>query len=219
MKNHTGPKNQTISHRLFIACVAALSVVFTVSSPRPSHADYIEPPTVPTDIRVPAGNQLFLVGHAEGTQQYICLKPGTTTPWVLFGPQATLFDDDGRQIITHFLSPNLSPNDPLGSGTPRPTWQHSKDNSAVWAKKKAESSDSNFVEPGAIPWFLLEVVGDQDGPTGGSKLTATTFIQRLNTFGGVAPSTNCTLGDQALVDYEADYFFYKAAEDNTDNGD
>ena len=63
------------------------------------------------------------------------------------------------------------------------------------------------------------MVGDQDGPTGGDKLTATTFIQRLNTSGGVAPSTNCTLGDQALVDYEADYFFYKDAEDTTDNSD
>jgi hypothetical protein len=219
MKNHTAPKNQTIGHRLFIACITALSVAFTTSLSRPAHADYIEPPNVPTNIRVPAGNKVFLVGHAVGTQQYFCRYPGTTAPWVLFGPQATLYDDDDKQIITHFLSPNPSPNDPLGSGTPRPTWQHSKDTSVVWAKKSTESSDSNFVEPGAIPWFLLEVVGDQDGPTDGDKLTATTFIQRLNTSGGVAPSTNCTLGDQALVDYEADYFFYRTAEDTTDNSD
>jgi hypothetical protein len=189
-------------------------VAFTTSLPWPSHADYIEPPTVPADIRVPAGNKLFLVGHAVGTQQYICLKPGTTTPWVLFGPQASLFDDNDKQVITHFLSPN-----PLEGGKPRPTWQHSKDTSAVWAKKNAESSDPNFVEPGAIPWFLLEVVGDQDGPTGGHKLTATTFIQRLNTSGGVAPSTSCTLGEQKLVDYEADYFFYKAAKSDGDDND
>ena len=214
MNNSTTPKNQTTRHKLFIACVTALSVAFTVSLPQPSHADHITPPAVPADIRVPAGNKVFLVGHAVGTQQYICLNPEKATPWVLFGPQATLFDDDDKQVITHFLSPN-----PLEGGKPRPTWQHSKDTSAVWAKKNTESSDSNFVEPGAIPWFLLEVVGDQDGPTGGDKLTATTFIQRLNTSGGVAPSTNCTLGDQALVDYEADYYFYKAAEDTTDNGD
>lgn len=25
--------------------------------------------------------------------------------WQPFGPQATLFDDDGRQVTTHFLSP------------------------------------------------------------------------------------------------------------------
>jgi hypothetical protein len=125
-----------------------------------------------------------------------------------------LFDDDDKQVITHFLSPN-----PLEGGKPRPTWQHSRDSSAVWAKKNTEYSAPDFVAPGAIPWFRLEVVGDQDGPMGGSKLTATTFIQRLNTSRGVAPSTNCTLGDQALVDYEADYFFYKAAENNMDNSD
>ena len=84
------------------------------------------------------------------------------------------------------------------------------------------SSDPVFVAPGAIPWLLLQVVGAQDGPTGGHKLTATTFIQRLNTSGGVAPSTGCTLstdvGKKALVPYTADYFFYKDAESDTDDG-
>ena len=54
-----------------------------------------------------------------------------------------------------------------------------------------------------------------DGPTGGHKLTATTFIQRLNTSGGKAPSTSCTVGEKQLVPYTADYFFfYKADESN-----
>jgi hypothetical protein len=159
------------------------------------------------------GHKVFFVGHAVGTQQYICLFPGRNAPWVLFGPQATLFDDD-KQVATHFLSPTPSPNDPLESGTPRPTWQHSKDTSTVWAATPpiASSSDPQFVEPGAIPWFLLGVAGSQDGPTDGYKLTATTFIHRVNTSGGVAPSTDCTLGDKKLVPYEADYFFYKAAK-------
>ncbi|PYO50028.1 MAG: hypothetical protein DMD84_16720, partial [Candidatus Rokuibacteriota bacterium] len=51
-------------------------------------------------------------------------------------------------------------------------------------------------------------------PTGGDTLSATTFIQRLNTAGGVAPSTGCTLstdvGKMALVPYTAEYFFDKA---------
>lgn len=39
----------------------------------------------------------------------------------------------------------------------------------------------------------------------------TTYIQRLNTSGGVAPSTDCPkVGDKLFVPYEADYFFYKA---------
>jgi hypothetical protein len=97
---------------------------------------------------------------------------------------------------------------------PRATWQHSRDTSTVWAVAIASSSDSIFVAPGAIPWLLLQVVGAQDGPTGGDKLSETTFIQRLNTSGGIAPSTGCTLstdvGKKALVPYTTDYFFDKA---------
>jgi hypothetical protein len=59
------------------------------------------------------------------------------------------------------------------------------------------------------------VVGAQDGSSGGDKLTATTFIQRLNTSGGLAPSMGCSsstdVGNQAFVPYTADYFFYKQA--------
>jgi hypothetical protein len=127
----------------------------------------------------------------------------------LFGPQATLFNDDGRQIITHFLSPN-----PDEGGMARATWQHSRDTSTVWAKKIASFSDPAVVESGAIPWLLLEVVGEDLGPTGGHRLTETIYIQRVHTSGGKEPTTGCTqvsdVGQQALVPYTADYIFYKA---------
>ena len=100
----------------------------------------------------------------------------------------------------------------MADGTIRATWQDSRDTSTVWAMAIAASSDPAFVAPGAVPWLLLEVVGAQDGPTGGHRLTQTTFIQRLNTAGGIAPSTGCALatdvGKKALVPYTADYFFY-----------
>jgi hypothetical protein len=61
--------------------------------------------------------------------------------------------------------------------------------------------------------LLLQRVGSQAGPTGGTTLTGTTFIQRLNTVGGLAPSTGCEnsqdLGAKAFIPYTADYFFYK----------
>jgi hypothetical protein len=171
---------------------------------------------VPSNIQVPAGNKAFLEGHAVGTQDYICLPSGSGFAWTFFGPQATLFKDNTKQIITHFLSPN-----PDESGTPRATWQHSQDTSTVWAAATASSSDPNFVAAGAIPWLRLQVVGDQSWPTGGDKLSKTTFIQRLNTSGGVAPLTGCALatdvGAKALVPYTADYFFYKAAESDADD--
>jgi hypothetical protein len=187
---------------------AALAVAFTVSLPQPAHADDVAQPPVPANIQVPPGNSAFLVGHAEGTQDYVCLPSGSGFAWTFFGPQATLFSDNGKQIVTHFLSPN-----PFEADAPRVTWQHSRDTSTVWGKGIASSSDPDFVQPGAIPWLLVQVVGAQDGPTGGDKLTETTFIQRLNTSGGSAPSTGCDLstdvGKKELVQYTADYFFYK----------
>ena len=208
MKHSHAHANQTTRRILLLACVTVLTGVF-IAAPQSADAnrDFVSP-SVPLNLEVEAGNKLFLVGHAVGTQQYICLPSGSSFAWTLFGPQATLFKDETKQIITHFLSPN-----PSEDGTPRATWQHSNDSSAVWAMAIASSSDPDFVAAGAIPWLLLEVVGDQRGPTGGARLTRTAFIQRLNTSGGIAPMTGCSvktdIGMRALVRYEADYFFYK----------
>jgi len=194
---------------LVIACAAVLVLAFVVALPQPAHADQVTPPSVPTNLQVPEGSYVFLKGHAIGTQNYICLPSGNGFGWTFFGPQATLFNEANEQSITHFLSPNPS------DGTARATWQHSHDTSTVWASAQASSTDPQYVAPGAIPWLLLKVVGSQDGPTGGHKLTETTFIQRLNTSGGVAP-TGCEsltdVGKQAFVPYTADYFFYKKAD-------
>jgi hypothetical protein len=74
------------------------------------------------------------------------------------------------------------------------------------------SSDPHFVKPGAIAWLRIKVVGAQEGPAGGDTLTETTFIQRVNTSGGLAPSVGCNsaadVGKQAFVPYTADYFFF-----------
>ena len=48
---------------------------------------------------------------------------------------------------------------------------------------------------------------------GGKTLSDTTFVQRVNTRGGLAPSTGCDklpdVGKKAFMPYTADYFFYK----------
>lgn len=201
-----------------IVLAAVVALAFTI--PSPAYADDTIPPPVPTNIQVPAGNKLFLVGHAIGTQNYICVPSGTSVRFVLFTPEATLFDDNGEQLITHYFSPNPEePNtDPkvISAYAIRATWQDSKDSSTVWGKVNTgnSSSDSNYVEPGAIPWLLVTISGHQNGPTGGDRLSGTTFIQRLNTHGGVAPSTGCTslgdLGNTAFVPYTTDYYFYKS---------
>ena len=44
-------------------------------------------------------------------------------------------------------------------------------------------------------------------------MSGVTYIQRVNTQGGVAPMSTCdatTISKRELVNYQADYIFYKA---------
>jgi hypothetical protein len=207
-------EQQAMHHILLTACVALLAAAFMVLLPQPAYADPLTPPPLPANLQVPAGNEVFLVGHAVGTQNYVCLPSGAGFAFTLFTPQATLFKDNDKQLTTHFFSPN-----PFENGTIRAAWQDSRDTSTVWGQVKPgnSSTDPAFVAPDAIAWLLVTVVGAQDGPAGGrDTLTATTFIQRVNTSGGVAPSTGCAastdVGKQAFVPYTTDYYFYRAAK-------
>jgi hypothetical protein len=229
MKNCNALKNQSTSRILPAACATALAVAFAVALPHPAYADDVTPPPVPANIKAPAGNEVYFVGHGVGTQNYVCLPSATGVAFTLFTPEATLLSDDGKQITTHFFSPNpfeQNTNPAVSAaGTIRATWQHSRDTSTVWGQVKPgnSSSDPGFVAPNAIAWLLVTVVGADNGPTGGDALAETTFIQRLNTSGGLAPSTGCgsptDVGHLAFVPYTADYFFYKAPGGHTDQGD
>jgi hypothetical protein len=207
MKNSKSHEHHITSKILRIAYVSALGMAFTLSLPRAAHAQTVTPPPVPAGLEVDAPNQAFLVGHAVGTQNYECqpLNPLGRVDWVLFTPQATLFDDQAAQIITHFNSPN--PDE--GGAIVRATWQDSRDTSSIWARGIAFAT----VDPDAIAWVKLQVVGRRLGPTGGNALSGATFVQRVNTKGGLAPTTGCEVlsdvGHKAFMPYSADYFFYK----------
>ena len=222
MKHYDALPNRITQRILPIACAAAIAVAFTVSLSQPAYAGgQVTPPTVPPNLQVPAGNKAFLKGVAEGTQNYVCVpSPASATgvAYALFTPEATLFsDDDGGQIITHFFSPNPDPRDPntnpavvAPGGAIRATWVHSQDGSSIWAK--LHNNGAAIVDQNSIAWLLLDAVGVEDGPTGGDILAKTTFVQRVNTTGGLAPKTGCgspgDLGHQAFIPYTADYFFY-----------
>ena len=194
-----------------------------------AQAENLALPATPALITPPAGNSAFLVGHAQGTQGYVCLPTAvgaSTASWTVKAarPEATLFQSffgNDVQIITHFLSPKTNPNDvapkPLPFGNA--TWQSSFDSSKVWAAVlngnaiPAGSDLASCPNAGSIACLLLESIGSEEGPTGGSLLSKTTFIQRLNTKGGSAPTTGCStasdVGNQALVPYTADYVFFR----------
>lgn len=206
MKSCNTNERQKTRNISLIGRLSALGMAFTLALPLAAHAQSVTPPPVPANLEVPAGNEAFLLGRGVGTQNYVC-QPAPSigkVAWTLFTPQATLFSDEQEQLITHFFSPN-----PVEGSIVRVTWQDSRDSSTVWARAIGSAS----VTPGAVAWLLLQEVGSQAGPTGGTTLSDTTFIQRLNTRGGLAPSTGCDLptdiGNKAFVPYTADYFFYK----------
>jgi hypothetical protein len=224
LKNWNRLSNGGTRHILRAACATALGAAFAVSLP--AHSENVTPPGVPPEIQVDAGNHAFLVGHARGTQNYMCAPSAgsaTGVAYVLFTPEATLYNDDGDQRITHFFSPNLDPSDPnknaavIADGAIRATWVHSRDGSSVWAKLHVSPQGvaGTFTpDKTAVPWLLLDKVGVADGLTGGDILSKTTQVQRLNTIGGVAPGAGhgcdspSDVGHTAFVDYAADYFFY-----------
>lgn len=214
MKNENRSTHPIVQRILLMLWLSTLVMIFASSLPQTAYAGGVTTPPVPANIQVPAGHKAYLVGQAIGTQNYVCLPADTGVKFTLFTPQATLFSGH-KQVTTHYFSPN-----PAENGTIRATWQHSHDTSTVWGQVKEgnASTDPAFVAPGAIPWLLITVVGTQEGATGGNTLTATTFIQRVNTAGGVAPATGCTssadVGKQAFVPYTTDYIFYKQAPGN-----
>ena len=216
--NYTAIKNRITRRLLIVAWTTTLVLGFMVSLPQLAHAqDTISPPMVPPGLDVEAGNEVFLLGRGVGTQNYVCAPCDPTNQncplgvaFTLFTPQATLFNDQGEQLITHFSSPN-----PDEGGAIRVSWQDSRDTSSVWAKLVKAA----IVRSDSIPWVLLNVkdTGTQAGPTG-DRLTKTTFMQRVNTVGGLAPAVGCLssadLGHQAFIPYTADYFFYKKSKVN-----
>jgi hypothetical protein len=221
MKAFNASHNQLARRTVLRTSTTALALAAAVCLSQPVHAEEIQPPAVPPDLQVlPEGNVPFLKGAATGTQNYVCTPVGTGFAWVLFTPEATLFNRADKQTITHFFGPDADPRDPntdtrvVAEGAIRAAWQ-ARDSSTVWARVfplSKPSFDSDFVRPNSVPWLLLETTGVQEGPTGGDLLTQTTFIERVNTNGGVAPERGCAqlsdVGKKAFVSYTADYFFF-----------
>ena len=122
MKNCTASLDRNSRLSVPVACATALALASTILLATSARAGEITappvPPPVPDNIRVLPPNAPYLVGHAVGTQNYVCLPSGSGFKFTLFTPEATLFDDFGKQIITHYFSPN-----PEEGGKIRATWQ------------------------------------------------------------------------------------------------
>jgi hypothetical protein len=175
-------------------CLMAAAIVAAAAAMAAAQAAYAEPPapTVPPEIAVEDGHKLFLVGHAVGVQIYKCNVTADGYRWSFVGPRAELHGDHGKLIATHFGGP---------------TWKATDGSTAVGTLVRPAP-----VDPTAIPWLLLSAKGTA-GPDG-DRLAGTTYIQRINTTGGlIPPAGECneeTAGTENEVPYTADYYFWKA---------
>jgi hypothetical protein len=147
-------------------------------------------PDVPDAIKVPVGNKVHFHAYAVGVQIYAWTINPTNGAgsWVFRAPEAVLFAD-------------ADTNGEIGIHYAGPTWE-SESGSKVVAARVAGVT----VEATAIPWLLLKATGTE-GP---GILNRTAYVQRVNTVGGLAPSTPGTAaGQEARVPYIAEYFFYR----------
>lgn len=175
-----------------------------------AHAAAPKADDTPSNLRVPDGNKILFIAHADGTQNYACLPTKTGGfAWTLYGPDAVLRDaGNGTVIGMHFLSPDAS-------GAAHPSWQ-GLNGARAQAVAMANSSDKPFVADGAVPWLLLKISGTTPahGNPGKYVFALATYVQRIHTAGGAAPAAGCgaagDVGSKALVPYQADYVFYGA---------
>ncbi|TMA27575.1 MAG: DUF3455 domain-containing protein [Deltaproteobacteria bacterium] len=149
------------------------------------------PPSVPENLKVPEGQELLLRAAARGAQIYSCKAKAADSQafeWVLKAPDAELFDERGAKIGRHYGGP---------------TWENA-DGSRVAGEVLQRSAVQD-----AVPWLLLRARSNE----GSGAFTKVTYIQRIDTVGGVAPSASCDaahVGDEARIDYSANYYFYGA---------
>ena len=145
---------------------------------------------LPEPVRVPAGQKLMMSTTGVGEITYECREKKDTAgahEWAFVGPVATLYSGDRKAVGKYHAGP---------------TWE-ANDGSKVTGKQLAVSPAS----PGNIPMQLVKT----EPAMGAGAMTGVSYIQRLNTKGGVAPAMACdatSKGKRQQVAYEADYVFY-----------
>ena len=155
-------------------------------------------PEVPSTLVVPEGNKVSFHAYAIGVQNYTATA-STTSPtgfaWTFTGPEAVLLDADGNVVGTHYAF----------AGPTRPAWESNSGSRVVAARTVPPVT----VDSTAIPWLILSAVPETT--IGPGIFEQTTYIQRVNTTGGLAPAALPTaLGQTASVGYTAEYYFYRA---------
>ena len=171
-------------------CAATLSACASQSGMAPPAFSQA---ALPEAVKVPAGHSVKLETVGVGEITYECRAKKDVAgqfEWVFVGPDAALNDRSGKRIGKYYGPPA--------------TWE-AMDGSKVTGAQLAMSPAS----AGSIPMQLVKA----NPAMGAGAMQGVTYIQRVATQGGVAPSIACvasSMGQKQIVKYQADYIFWSA---------
>ena len=172
-----------------LAACGSMGSVSSGSSMKPMYSQAMQPAAV----QVPAGNKVAMETVGVGEITYMCSAKKDMAgqfEWVFAGPVAKLNDRSGKQVGKYYGPPA--------------TWE-SMDGSRLTGTQVAVAPAGGT---GNIPSQLVKA----NAAMGSGVMNGVTFIQRVETKGGVAPSTPCAAANvdaKQAVKYQADYIFYK----------
>lgn len=177
------------SIRAALVCAGLWLAFASVPSAR-AHNDH-RAPDLPAglcdNVQVPLGHKVSFHTYALGVQVY----RWNGASWVFVAPVATLYADANYRgkVGTHYAGP---------------TWESNSGSNVVARRLAGCSTDLT-----AIDWLRLQAVST-DGP---GIFEGVTYIQRVKTMGGKAPTTpGAFIGAEAKVPYTAEYYFYRAEQ-------
>ncbi|MCD6079410.1 MAG: hypothetical protein K0R89_3354 [Ramlibacter sp.] len=178
--------------RFALASTAVVLLAGCAMQPMASMRSY-DQAMLPAAVQVPAGHKVAMETVGAGSITYECRAKANMAAeheWFFVGPDARLMDRSGKQV-GHYYGPPA-------------TWENS-DGSRITATQVAVSPAA----AGSIPMQLVKA----NPAMGSGAMTGVTYIQRVSTQGGVAPAIACSaanVGARQVVQYQADYIFYKA---------
>lgn len=174
--------------------VSGLMVLAACASSTGSSKPTYSQTMLPEAVKVPAGHGVAMETVGVGQITYECRAKKDAAgqfEWVFAGPDARLIDRQGKLVGKYYGPPA--------------TWE-SLDGSKLTATQLAVAPAG----AGNIPLQLVKA----NPAMGSGVMQGVTYIQRVATQGGVAPSSVCSatnMGSKQIVNYQADYIFWKAA--------
>ena len=170
---------------LVVMALGHASVTFALSVDDSNQAPVL--PAGCEQLAPPAGHEVAYKVYAVGVQIY----RWNGTAWAFVAPEAGLFANANYRgmVGTHYAGP---------------TWET---NSGSLVVSSATTAIPCTPDPTAIPWLRLTAV-TSSGP---GILDGVTYIQRINTVGGIRPAAGTVVGEEARIPYTTEYYFYKQA--------